>query len=78
MKINLKKFVQDKEALKAVQSEISGPLGRKLNKIISFYEEVELDLEVLGESKIELDKDRMEAIEERNKMLAFMKNADDI
>lgn len=84
MKINLKKLVQDKEMLKAVQAEMrdmQGPqlaFSKKLNKIIDFYSEIELDLELGGESIIELDKPRLDAIEERNKFLAFNKLNDDI
>jgi hypothetical protein len=84
MKINLKKLTQDKEALKAVQREMTdmqGPqkaFSKKLNAIIAFYDEIERDLEMCGESIVELDKERLAAIEERNKMLAFMKHADDM
>ena len=40
------------------------------------YEEVETDLEMCGESIIEIDMPRLEAIEERNKMLSFIKEED--
>ncbi len=82
MKVNLKKFAQDKEALKYVHKRLHEqtafrPLASKLNKILKFMEEVETDLELGGECIIDLDKDRTSAIEERNKMLAILKNADD-
>lgn len=40
-------------------------------------QDIESDLELGGESIIELDKTRTEAIEERNKMLRFKKNSDE-
>lgn len=83
MKANLKKHCQDKETLKYIQTvlrdqPVTKGLGNKLEKIIRFYEEIETDLELGGECIIELDKPRMEAIEERNKFTKFMDQADDI
>ena len=84
MKVNLKKLVQDKEMLKAVQAEMrdmQGPqlsFSKKLNKIINFYDEIERDLEMCGESIVEIDMPRLKAIEERNKFLEFLKTNDDI
>lgn len=83
MKVNLKKHCQDKETLKHIQRVlrdqlVTKGLGNKLEKIIRFYEEVETDLELGGESIVELDKPRLEAIEERNKMLQFLNQSDDI
>ena len=83
MKINLKRHMQDKESLKYIQSVLRDQsatkgLAYKLEKVIRFYEEVETDLEIGGESIIELDKPRLEAIEERNKALGFLKMEDDV
>ena len=83
MEINLKDLVKTKETLKYIQSilrqeTVTKGLARKLDATIKFYDEIEADLEIGGESIIELDKPRLEAIEERNKMLNFLNNADDI
>lgn len=83
MKVNLKDFCKEKETLKHAQKLLSNEqlgksIARKLEKVIRFYEEVEQDLEMAGESITELDKPRLEAIEERNKMLNFMHNGDDV
>ena len=40
-------------------------------------DEIETDLELGGECIIDLDKDRMAAVEERNKMLAILREGDD-
>ena len=82
MKLNLKKFAQDKAALKFVHKRLHEqrefrPLASKLNKIINFMDEIETDLELGGECIIDLDKDRMAAVEERNKMLAILREGDD-
>ena len=50
--------------------------AKLIDKILLMYEEVETDLEMCGESIIEIDMPRLEAIEERNKMLSFIKNED--
>lgn len=52
-------------------------ISRKVRKIIQFMEEIETDLELGGESIVELDKPRLEAIEERNKMLRFKRDTDE-
>lgn len=83
MKINLKEHCQDKETLKHIQVLLraqsnTAPYARKLDKIIRFYDEVETDLELGGESIVELDMERLSAIEERNKMLRFIHNSDDV
>ena len=85
MQVNLKNLTKDKEYLKQIQRllrEEVGPIGRasasKLEKVIRLYEEIETDLELGGESIIELDKPRIEALEERNKFLKFLNNSDDI
>lgn len=82
MKVNLKEHAQQKEQLKYIQKilanqQLTKALSRKVGKIIKFYEEVETDLEMGGESIVELDKPRLEAIEERNKMLTFLNDGDD-
>ena len=82
-KLNLKDLVQDKEALKYIQSvlrdqPVTKKLAAKLSRVINLYDTIELDLELGGESILELDKPRLEAIIERDKMLSFLNNADDI
>lgn len=52
-------------------------ISRKVRKIIKFMEEIEADLEIGGESIVELDMPRLEAIEERNNMLKFKRDSDD-
>jgi hypothetical protein len=83
MEINLKKLAQQKEQLKYIQKilanqQITKALSKKLNDLIIFIDEIETDLEMAGESIVELDKPRLEAIEERNKMLNFLHDGDDI
>ena len=83
MKINLKDLAKDKEALKYAQSIMRNtpalkPMSRKMDRIVKFLEEIETDLELGGESIIELDKGRLESIEERNKMLRILTNEDDV
>ena len=82
MNINLKEHARDIEILKHVekllleQSETKG-ISRKIRKVIKFMEEIEADLEIGGESIVELDMPRLEAIEERNKMLRFKRDTDE-
>ena len=79
MKINLKKLVQQKETLIHVADAILvNGVKKNLKDLLSLIEEIELDVEMCGESIIELDKDRLDAIEEKNKFLNFMKNTDEI
>lgn len=83
MKINLKEHAESKEILKHIQVLLRAQtntvsVARKLDKVIRFYEEVETDLELGGEAIVELDMERLPAIEERNKMLRFIKNIDDV
>lgn len=83
MKINLKGFTKDKETLKYTQSVMRNhsllkPMSKKLDKLLRLLENIESDLELSGESIIELDKERLEAIEERNKMLNILTQEDDI
>lgn len=82
MKVNLKEIAQDKSTLEYVVSilanqQLSKPLSRKVSKIVKFMEDLERDLEMGGECVIELDKPRLEAIEERNRMSNFMQTGDD-
>lgn len=83
MKVNLKEHWQMKETLKYIQSvlrdqPVTKGLARKLDKSIRFYEEIEVDLELGGKSIIELDQERLEAIQERNKAQSFINQADDL
>lgn len=82
MKVNLKKLSLEKEYLKRAQNLLRSipegrPLVRKLDNLISFFNNVEVDLELGGESIVELDMPRLKAIEERNKMLNFLNEEDD-
>jgi len=75
--------VKTKEAVKYIQSilreqDVTKGLARKLDEVIKLYDEIESDLEIGGESIIELDKPRLEAIAERNKMLNILNKSDDI
>jgi len=83
MKINLKEFSQDIQVIKYCQKVLADnsetkALSRKLNRVLRFMEEVEADLEMAGESIPELDMPRLEAIEERDRVLKFYKDGDDI
>lgn len=82
MKINLKELSQQKEQLKYIQSVLADNVllktfAKRIAKTIRFYEEIETDLELGGESIIELDKPRLKAIEERNKWLTLYNKTDD-
>jgi hypothetical protein len=83
MEVNLKDLCRQKETLKYIasvlreQSILKG-LAKKLEKTVDFYDDIERDLELGGECIIELDKPRLEAIEERNKMLQFLNQSDDL
>lgn len=82
MKINLKDYAKETAFLKHVekvlanQSETKG-LSRTIRALIIEREEVETDLELSGECILELDKDRLESIKERDKMLLFMSKEED-
>ena len=81
MKINLSKLLQQKAVLQNVisGSTVALPGGiKRLKELLRFIEEIETDLEIGGESIVELDRERLAAIEERNKMLKFMREADDV
>ena len=74
MKINLKELSKEKAALDTIESMLleiphARPLVSKLRKVTRRQEEIERDLEMCGESILELDKPRLEAIQERNKAL---------
>jgi predicted DNA-binding antitoxin AbrB/MazE fold protein len=81
MKINLKELCKQKLILKSItESEVETITKTDLNRlkrIAMLLDEVESDLEITGESKIELDKPRLDAIEERNKMLSFNRTSED-
>jgi hypothetical protein len=82
MEVNLKEHARDIEILKHVEkllserSETKG-VSRQVRRIYLFMQEVETDLELGGECIVELDKPRLEAIEERNKMFRFKKSEDE-
>jgi hypothetical protein len=81
MKINLKDFSKEIKGLEYIekillQDSLTKPLAKKIRKVIRFHEEIETDVEMCGESIVELDKERLAAIEERNKALAFNKEED--
>ena len=83
MKVNLKVLCKEKETLKHIASQMREvtalkAYARKLEKVIDFYDDVERDLEMGGECIVELDMPRLEAIEERDKMLQFLNQADDV
>lgn len=81
MNINLKDYTKDTHTLKYIEKilaeqPVTKGLSRKLSKIIKERSEIELDLELGGECIIELDKPRLEAIQERDKMIGFLDNED--
>lgn len=83
MKVNLKEVAQQKEQLKYIQKilanqQVTKSLSNKVGKMLRFYDEMETDLEMSGECIVELDKDRLTSIEERNKYLSFLHNGDDV
>lgn len=82
MKINLKDYAKETAFLKHVervlanQSETKG-LSRSIRALVLDREQIETDLELCGECILELDKDRLESIKERDKMLLFMSKEED-
>jgi hypothetical protein len=82
MNINLKELAEQRLAIEYLlqNKEDFGKAVRAkpIKKLLRFLEEVEVDLEMAGESITELDSPRLEAIEERNKWLAFIKSNDDV
>lgn len=79
MNINLKKLTQQRLALETFQKQViaSGKSSRYIKDLVRFLEEIEADLEIGGESIVELDMPRLEAIAERNKFVSFVKDGDD-
>jgi hypothetical protein len=82
MKINLKKLAIEIEILnklyfKLTEDVESRPMANKLQKTITFLNEIALDLEMGGESIIELDKPRLDAIKEKNSLITRLNNSDD-
>ena len=82
MKVNLKKFAQDKFALNYVYKKLHEqsafkPLEKKKKNVIKLMDEIETDLELGGECIVELDKPRLDSIQERDKMLLILKEGDD-
>lgn len=83
MKVNLKELFRQKEELKYVQSilrneKVTSGLAKKLDKTINLLDEIEIDLGLSGESIIEIDMPRLEAIEERDKFASFYNKADEL
>lgn len=82
MKVNLKELATDRLMLIHAQKLLHGTdygkaLSRKFTRVIRLLETIELDTEMCGESIIELDKPRLDAIEEKAKMINFMENGDE-
>ena len=83
MKVNLKELFRQKEELKYIQSilrdqTVTKGLAKKLDKTIDLLDEIEIDLGLCGESIVEIDMPRLEAIEERDKFASFYNKTDDI
>jgi hypothetical protein len=81
MKINLKKLTEQRHVLNEIssgESWISGTQMKKLRELSRLLEEIDTDLGLCGESIVEIDKPRLEAIEERDKWLTFYNKTDDI
>lgn len=81
MKINLKKLTEQRCILNELSSGsaiITGTQMKKIRELMRLVEEIETDLELCGESIVEIDKPRLEAIAEKNKWLTFYNKADDI
>jgi hypothetical protein len=84
MKVNLKKICEQKELLKHISTEMSSDqpvpqkmLSQKIRKLLLLMDEIENDLEMCGESILELDMPRLDAIKERNRFLEFLHKADE-
>ena len=81
MNVNLKDITEQRMALQyllANKDDLSKIIKPKLIKnLVKYLEEVETDLELCGESITELDMSRLDAIEQKNNWLAFIKNGDD-
>ena len=81
MKVNLKEVAEQRMGLEYLlqnKDDLSKTIKPKLvRQLVRFLEEVERDLEMAGESIAELDMPRLDAIEERNKMLRFKRTSDE-
>ena len=82
MRINLKKLALEIEILHKLYFKLTAeietrPMASKLKKTLNFLQEIERDLEMGGESIIELDKSRLDAIEEKNSLITRLNNSDD-
>ena len=81
MKTNLKKLTEQRHILNELYSGsavITSSHIKRLKELSRLLEEIETDLEIAGESIVELDQERLEAIEEKNKWLNFYNKTDDI
>ena len=81
MKTNLKKLTEQRYILNELYSGatvITSSHIKRLKELSRLLEEIETDLEIAGESIVELDQERLEAIEEKNKWLNFYNKTDDI
>ena len=83
MKVNLKKLTQQKLALDEAIRSLSvykdkRRIAKHLKDLSNLVDEICTDLEMAGESIPELDKDRLDAIKERDKMLEFFNNEEEI
>jgi len=79
MIVNLKKLVLQKELLKAIKPSVTNrSYAKKLDKIADFLDEIERNLEIGGECILDLDKNRLDAIAERDACIDFIKYSDDI
>jgi len=79
MNVNLLKLYKDRLALTHAEKILSensetGGIARNIRKIVNFLEEIETDLEMAGESIVELDMNRLDAIKERNNALVYKKS----
>lgn len=79
MKLNLKNLRKKREILKHILSKSQEPRFKKdMNELLDMLEEIEMDLELGTECVIDLQGDRLKAIEERDKFLQFYNQMDDI
>lgn len=81
MKTNLKKLCEQRHILTELnsgESIMTGTQMKKLRELARLLEEIETDLELGGESIVELDSPRLEAIQEKNRWLNFYNKTDDI
>lgn len=81
MEINLKdlskKILYLKQyEIKLFEDKQTRDMSRKIKEVRELLEEIESDLEINQKSELFLDKDLNNALEERNKMLQFIKDED--